>query len=137
VNEIGKDPAAAQMLNLGSYWVQLIAFIASGRCRFAGLLTVARLGMAMPINGELGLVAPVAGSVIVGINEGRGRVPTGTMLGITNIDNIIMALGAPPYWQGTESGGIVVLAISFDAASPRWHTGTGHATNDTRPETST
>ncbi len=122
---IGNNPAAARMLGIKVNRVRLVVFTAAGvLSALAGLLMVARLGTAQPSIGETWVLAPIAASVIGGVaTTGGVGSPVGAIFGaaiIGIIENVIVLFGVSPYWQGIVSGGIVVLAISFDAVSRRW-----------------
>jgi len=122
---IGNNGAAARMLGIPVDPIRTIVFgIAGFLASVAGMLMVARLGTAQPSIGEDWVLPPIAAAVIGGVTTTGGiGSPVGAILGaaiIGIIENIIVLFGVSPYWQSVVSGGIVVLAISFDALSRRY-----------------
>jgi ribose transport system permease protein len=73
--------------------------------------------------GDTWVLPSIAAAVIGGVATTGGiGSPIGAILGagiIAIIDDVTVLYGISPYWQGAISGTIVVLAISFDALSPR------------------
>ncbi len=126
---VGNSRAAAKMLGIGVERVRVAVFAAGGGlAALAGFLMVARIGTAQPSIGDSWVLAPIAASVIGGVaTTGGVGGPFGAIIGaviIGIIENIIVLFGISPYWQSVVSGGVVVLAISFDALSRR-HLGDG------------
>lgn len=124
VYAIGSNADAARMLGIRVDAIRTGAFVAAGvLAALAGMLMVARLGSAQPSIGEGWVLAPIAAAVIGGVATTGGLgSPLGAVLGaviIGIIENIIVLFGISPYWQSVVSGGIVVLAISFDAVARR------------------
>ncbi|MBB3172211.1 ribose transport system permease protein [Endobacter medicaginis] len=124
VYAIGSNADAARMLGIRVNAIRTGAFVTAGvLSAVAGMLMVARLGSAQPSIGETWVLAPIAAAVIGGVATTGGLgSPLGAVLGaviIGIIENIIVLFGISPYWQSVVSGGIVVLAISFDAIARR------------------
>ncbi len=122
---IGNNPAAARMLGIRVDAVRVAVFAIAGfLSATAGILMVARLGTAQPSIGEEWVLPPIAAAVIGGVaTTGGVGSPIGAILGaaiIGIIENIIVLYGVSPYWQSIVSGGIVVVAISFDSISRRY-----------------
>ena len=66
-----------------------------------------------------GLDAVIGGVATTGgLGSPFGAVLGAVIIGI--IEDIIVLFGISPYWQSVVSGGIVVLAISFDALGRRY-----------------
>ncbi len=125
VYAIGNNAAAARMLGIRVDAVRIAVFSAAGfLSATAGILMVARLGTAQPSIGEEWVLPPIAAAVIGGVaTTGGVGSPVGAILGaaiIGIIENIIVLYGVSPYWQSIVSGGIVVVAISFDSVSRRY-----------------
>lgn len=125
VYAIGNNAAAARMLGIRVDAVRIAVFAAAGfLSATAGILMVARLGTAQPSIGEEWVLPPIAAAVIGGVaTTGGVGSPVGAILGaaiIGIIENIIVLYGVSPYWQSIVSGGIVVVAISFDSVSRRY-----------------
>ncbi|RFD19017.1 ABC transporter permease [Komagataeibacter melaceti] len=125
VYAIGSNPEAARMLGLRVDAIRVAAFATAGfLSALAGILMVARLGTAQPSIGDTWVLAPIAAAVIGGVATTGGLgSPVGAVLGaviIGIIENIIVLFGISPYWQSIVSGGIVVLAISFDSLARRY-----------------
>lgn len=125
VYAIGSNPEAARMLGLRVAAIRTAAFATAGfLSALAGILMVARLGSAQPSIGDTWVLLPIAAAVIGGVATTGGiGSPLGAVLGaviIGIIENIIVLFGISPYWQSIVSGGIVVLAISFDALTRRY-----------------
>ncbi len=124
VYAIGSNPEAARMLGIRVNAIRTGAFAFAGfLSALAGILMVARLGSAQPSIGDNWVLAPIAAAVIGGVATTGGLgSPFGAVLGaviIGIIENIIVLFGISPYWQSIVSGGIVVIAISFDAIARR------------------
>jgi len=122
---IGSNNAAARMLGIRVDAIRVCAFAAAGfLSALAGILMVARLGTAQPSIGDTWVLAPIAAAVIGGVATTGGLgSPFGAVLGaviIGIIENVIVLFGISPYWQSIVSGGIVVVAISFDALARRY-----------------
>ena len=121
---IGNNTAAARMLGIRVDFIRVVVFAIAGLLSaMAGILMVARLGTAQPSIGEDWVLPPIAAAVIGGVATTGGiGSPIGAILGaaiIGIIENIIVLYGVSPYWQSVVSGGIVVLAISFDSVARR------------------
>jgi len=125
VYAIGSNPDAARMLGIRVNAIRTAAFATAGLlAALAGILMVARLGSAQPSIGSDWVLSSIAAAVIGGVTTtgGLGN-PIGAVLGaviIGIIENIIVLFGISPYWQSVVSGGIVVLAISFDSVARRY-----------------
>jgi len=122
---IGNNAVTAIMLGVKVDRVRIVVFAVAGLlASLAGMLMVARLGTAQPSIGESWVLPPIAAAVIGGVaTTGGVGGPIGAVLGaviIGIIENIIVLFGISPYWQSVVSGGVVVLAISFDSVSRRY-----------------
>ncbi|EHH67431.1 ABC transporter permease [Gluconobacter morbifer] len=122
---IGSNAQAARMLGIRVNAIRMGAFALAGfLSALAGILMVARLGTAQPSIGDTWVLSPIAAAVIGGVATTGGLgSPVGAVLGaviIGIIEDIIVLFGISPYWQSVVSGGIVVLAISFDALARRY-----------------
>jgi ribose transport system permease protein len=92
----------------------LSAFLAS----LAGLLTLARFGVAIPTAGQNSEMRAISAAVIGGasLSGGEGTI-LGAVLGVVLlniINNALVLLKVDVYWQTLISGVILLLAVSID-----------------------
>jgi ribose transport system permease protein len=84
----------------------------------AGLVFVARTGNAQP-SAALGIELDVITAVILGgtsLNGGRGRL-SGTFIGLVllgMVNNGLILVGVPAFWQQVVKGGILLTAVLYD-----------------------
>jgi len=99
--------------------VKLIAYtISSFAAALAGILLVARLGVAQSIGGQGYELDAIAASVIGGTSlmGGEGTV-SGVIIGAAimgGLRNGLVLLGVSAFWQQFALGAIIVLAVAFD-----------------------
>lgn len=97
----------------------LLAFTLSGLfASIAGVLVTARLGSAVP-NAGVGMELTVIAAVVIGgasLAGGRGTA-LGVLLGgllIALVNNALVLLAVPTYWQQAFIGAVILAAAMFD-----------------------
>jgi ribose transport system permease protein len=116
---IGGNETSALLTGLPVSRVKLFAYVASGLLSgLAGILVVARLGISAPTQSVGYELNVVAAAVIGGVSlqGGRGTV-AGAVLGaiiIGVLNNALVLLNVPSYWQQAFIGGIILLAALVD-----------------------
>jgi rhamnose transport system permease protein len=120
----GSDPEAARLAGIRPRRVVFAVFVVMGALTgLAALLSAARLPQVDPKEGT-GLEMQVIAAVVVGgvaISGGRGRL-LGVLLGVLllgTIGNALRFLHAPPYWERTIQGVIILVAVAADAINLR------------------
>lgn len=116
---IGSSARASRLAGVRVQRWRLVFFGLSGTlAAVAGCVTVSRTGTAEP-SANLGAELDVITAVILGgtsLAGGRGRL-VGTFLGllvIAVLNNGLILLGVPSYWQQVVKGGVLLLAVSWD-----------------------
>ncbi len=116
---IGGNEMAARLSGVPVDRVKLIAYtISSFAAALAGILLVARLGVAQSIGGQGYELDAIAASVIGGTSlmGGEGTV-SGVIIGAAIMGvlrNGLVLLGVSAFWQQFALGAIIVLAVAFD-----------------------
>ena len=116
---IGGNETAAWLAGVRVNRVQMIVFIISGAMAgLAGVLLTARLGAAVS-NAGLGYELTVIAAVVIGGASLAGGVGTayGVVLGallISFVNNALVLLYVPTYWQQTFTGAVIVIAALID-----------------------
>jgi ribose transport system permease protein len=116
---IGSNARASKLAGIRvSRWRLAFYGIAGILAALAGLVTVARVGSAQP-TANLGAELDVITAVILGgtsLNGGRGRL-FGTFLGlllIAVLNNGLVLVDVPTYWQQVVKGGVLLGAVFLD-----------------------
>jgi ribose transport system permease protein len=116
---IGGNESAARLAGVAVKRIVHIAFIISGAAAgLAGVLMTARLGAALG-NAASGYELTIIASVVVGgasLAGGRGSV-FGVLLGavlIALVNNALVLLTVPTYWQQAFIGAVIVSAALID-----------------------
>ncbi len=116
---IGGNPSAARLAGVPVYRNLMIAYIASGAmAALSGVLLIARLGAAVS-NAGVGYELNIIASVVIGgasLSGGKGTA-LGVVLGallIGLVNNALVLLSVPTYWQQTFIGGVIVAAALMD-----------------------
>lgn len=116
---IGGNEAAARLAGVAVKRIVFIAFIVSGAAAgLAGVLMTARLGAALG-NAAAGYELTIIASVVVGgasLAGGKGSV-LGVLLGavlIALVNNALVLLTVPTYWQQAFIGAVIVTAALID-----------------------
>ena len=121
---IGGNETAAILTGLPVGRVKIFVYIICGLLSgLAGVLVVSRVGVSLP-GQSLGYELQVIAAAVIGgvsLTGGRGTV-LGAVLGamiIGLIQNALVLLQVPPYWQTAFTGGIIILAAIVDILRQR------------------
>jgi ribose/xylose/arabinose/galactoside ABC-type transport system permease subunit len=121
---IGGNETAAILTGLPVARVKVFVYLVSGLLAgLAGVLVVSRVGVSLP-GQSLGYELQVIAAAVIGgvsLTGGRGTV-LGAVLGamiIGLIQNALVLLQVPPYWQQAFIGGIIILAAIVDILRQR------------------
>ena len=116
---IGSSARASRLAGVPVSRWRLAFYATSGvLAAVAGIITVARTGTAQPSQ-NLGVELDVITAVILGgtsLNGGRGRL-AGTLLGlllIGTLNNGLILIEVPAYWQQVVKGLILLAAVFWD-----------------------
>lgn len=122
---VGGNEEAARLSGINVDRVKIGVFVLSGMlAALAGVLSVSRFTVADPgtaVGEELRIIA----ACIIGgcsLRGGRGTV-IGGLLGLIFvgfINNGMILLRVPVYWQQLSMGVVLLLAVGFDTLSQRW-----------------
>jgi len=113
---VGGNREAARVTGISPARTLLLVYIISGVCgAMAGILSLARNGVAMPTAGNGYEMQTIAAVVLGGISlfGGQGRF-TGAIAGVlfvTMLRNILDASNANPYWSLCVIGGVLWVAV--------------------------
>ncbi|MFI5016404.1 MAG: ABC transporter permease [Dongiales bacterium] len=116
---IGSSAKAAQRAGVPVARWRIAYYVTCGALSaLAGLVFVARTGNAQP-SAALGIELDVITAVILGgtsLNGGRGRL-TGTFIGLVllgMVNNGLILVGVPAFWQQVVKGAILLTAVLYD-----------------------
>jgi ribose transport system permease protein len=116
---IGSNRVAAGLSGVRVKRRTMIAFVLSGFfAALAGVMITARLGSAVP-NAGVGMELTVIAAVVIGgasLAGGKGTA-LGVLLGallISLVNNALVLLSVPTYWQQTFIGAVILIAAMFD-----------------------
>lgn len=116
---IGSNRVAAGLSGVRVKRRTMIAFGMSGFfAALAGVMITARLGSAVP-NAGVGMELTVIAAVVIGgasLSGGKGTA-LGVLLGallISLVNNALVLLSVPTYWQQTFIGAVILIAAMFD-----------------------
>ena len=116
---IGGNETAARLAGVAVRKIVFIAFIVSGAAAgLAGVLMTARLGAALG-NAATGYELTIIASVVIGgtsLAGGKGSV-AGVLLGavlIAMVNNALVLLTVPTYWQQAFIGAVIIGAALID-----------------------
>ncbi|CAB1128263.1 ABC transporter permease [Candidatus Hydrogenisulfobacillus filiaventi] len=121
---IGSNPEGARVSGIDVPLHLLKVYTLSGLIAgLAGILVVARLMAASPLEGANDELNAIAAVVIGGASlfGGRGRV-LGTLIGGLVISVLVTGLviaGVQPYWQTVAIGATIILAVYIDQSQQR------------------
>jgi ribose transport system permease protein len=121
---IGSNPNAARVVGIRSNRILFASFILSGlSSALAGAILTSQLSAGDP-NAARGLELEVITAIVLGgasLAGGRGTM-WGTIIGLTTIgvlNNGLILLDVPTFWQRVAQGLMLILAVSFDATRER------------------
>lgn len=116
---VGGNAKAARVSGINVKQVKLLAYIICGATAgIAGILTAARLGVAMPSSGT-GMEFTAITALLMGgisLNGGKGN-PIGAIIGAAImgiLENALLLLSIDAYWQEAIQGAVVLIAIFLD-----------------------
>ena len=120
----GSNEKAAILSGINTKKVKILVYMSSALlASFAGILSLARFGVATPTSGE-GVELTVISAAIIGgtsLNGGEGSI-FGAVLGVillNVITNALVLLKISVYWQELISGLILIIAVTIDFANHR------------------
>jgi ribose transport system permease protein len=119
ISAIGGNETAARLAGVAVKRIVFITFIGSGALAgLAGVLMTARLGAALG-NAGTGYELTIIASVVIGgasLAGGKGSV-AGVLLGavlIALVNNALVLLTVPTYWQQAFIGAVIIAAALID-----------------------
>ncbi len=121
---VGSNEDAALLSGVNVNKVKLVAYTISGfTAALAGILLVARLGVAQSVSGQGYELDAIAASVIGGTSLMGGE---GSILGIIIgaaimgvLRNGLVLLGVSAFWQQFALGAIIIVAVAIDKLRKR------------------
>lgn len=122
---IGGNEEAARLSGINVDLVKIGVYTLSGTlAALAGVLSVSRFSVADPGTGNGEELRIIAACIIGGcsLSGGKGTV-IGGLLGLIFvgfINNGMILLQVPVYWQQLTMGVVLLLAVGFDTLSQRW-----------------
>ena len=121
---IGSNHNAARVVGIRSNRILFATFVLSGlSSALAGAILCSQLSAGDP-NAARGLELEVITAIVLGgasLAGGRGTM-WGTIIGLTTIgvlNNGLILLDVPTFWQRVAQGLMLILAVSFDATRER------------------
>ncbi len=127
---VGGNDEAARLSGINVDRVKIAVFTMSGMlAALAGVLSVSRFTVADPGSGTGEELRIIAACIIGGctLRGGKGTV-LGGLLGLIFvgfINNGMILLRVPVYWQQLSMGVVLLLAVGFDTLSQRWQMRSG------------
>lgn len=122
---VGGNEEAARLSGINVDRIKIAVFTLSGLlAAFAGVLSLSRFTVGDPGSG-LGEELRIIAACIIGgcsLRGGKGTV-IGGLLGLIFvgfINNGMILLRVPVYWQQLSMGVVLLLAVGFDTLSQRW-----------------
>lgn len=126
---IGASPLAARLAGIRTQWSVFLGFVLSAGCvALAGLIRLSQVGGASP-NAGIGFELAVVTAVVLGgasLAGGRGTM-LGTVLAVFVVgilNNGLIQLNVPSFWQEVAGGVLLVGAVTFDQLRIRLSGGT-------------
>ena len=122
---VGGNEEAARLSGINVDMVKIGVFALSGMlAALAGVLAVSRFTVADPGAG-LGEELRIIAACIIGgcsLNGGKGTVIGGLfgLIFVGLVNNGLILLRVPVYWQQLSMGVVLLLAVGFDTLSQRW-----------------
>lgn len=127
---VGGNEEAARLSGINVDRVKIMVYVLSGTlAAFAGVLSISRFTVADPGAGTGEELRIIAACIIGGcsLRGGKGTV-LGGLLGLIFvgfINNGMILLRVPVYWQQLSMGVVLLLAVGFDTISQRWQARSG------------
>ncbi len=117
VYAVGGSPTASRLAGIRVQRYLLAVFVVSGLCAaVAGVMLVGQTGTAQPTEGSVGLELTAITAVLLGgtgLTGGTGSV-LGAVLGVlvlSTLDNGLLLIGVPSFWQEVATGGLLLVAV--------------------------
>ncbi|MHB1594879.1 MAG: ABC transporter permease [Streptosporangiaceae bacterium] len=120
---VGGSDQASRLAGIKVQRYILSAFLLSGLCvAIAGVMLAGQTGTAQPTEGSVGLELTAITAVLLGgtgLNGGTGTV-LGAVLGVlvlSTLDNGLLLLGIPAFWQNVATGVVLMIAVLLQDVS--------------------
>jgi ribose/xylose/arabinose/galactoside ABC-type transport system permease subunit len=120
---VGGSDQASRLAGLKVQRYMLAAFLLSGLCvAIAGVMLAGQTGTAQPTEGSVGLELTAITAVLLGgtgLTGGTGTV-LGAVLGVlvlSTLDNGLLLLGVPAFWQQVATGVVLMIAVLLQDVS--------------------
>lgn len=117
VYSVGGSSVASRLAGIRVQRYTVLVFLISGLCAgVAGVMLVAQTGTAQPTEGTVGLELTAITAVLLGgtgLAGGTGTV-FGAILGVlvlSTLDNGLLLVGVPAFWQEVATGGLLLTAV--------------------------
>lgn len=122
---VGGNEEAARLSGINVHRVKLGVYTLSGLlAALAGVLSISRFTVADPGTGMGEELRIIAACIIGGcsLRGGKGTVIGGLfgLIFVGFINNGLILLRVPVYWQQLSMGVVLLLAVGFDTLSQRW-----------------
>jgi ribose transport system permease protein len=129
VYAVGGSQQASRLAGINVQRYIFMVFLVSGVCAaIAGVMLAAQTGTAQPTEGSVGLELTAITAVLLGgtgLAGGTGTV-LGAILGVlvlSTLDNGLLLLGVPSFWQEVATGVVLMIAVAlqdFSGHRARW-----------------
>ena len=123
VYAVGGSQQASRVAGINVQRYLFTVFLLSGLCAaIAGVMLAAQTGTAQPTEGSVGLELTAITAVLLGgtgLNGGTGTV-FGAILGVlvlSTLDNGLLLLGVPAFWQEVATGVVLMIAVLLQDVS--------------------
>lgn len=123
VYAVGGSEQASRVAGIKVQRYILSAFLLSGLCvAIAGVMLAGQTGTAQPTEGSVGLELTAITAVLLGgtgLTGGTGTV-LGAVLGVlvlSTLDNGLLLLGVPAFWQEVATGVVLMIAVLLQDVS--------------------
>lgn len=121
---IGSNAEASRLSGVNVRFYTMLCYAVSGlMCGFATLVNMIRLMAVDPTTGGGLEMDAIAAAVIGGVSMagGKGTLP-GTFIGVllySFLRNALNLLGINPFWQGTVTGVVIIVAVLAESIASR------------------
>ncbi|HEX6449238.1 MAG TPA: ABC transporter permease [Trebonia sp.] len=123
VYAVGGSEQASRVAGIKTQRYLLSVFVLSGLCvAIAGVMLAGQTGTAQPTEGSVGLELTAITAVLLGgtgLTGGTGTV-LGAVLGVlvlSTLDNGLLLLGVPAFWQEVATGVVLMIAVLLQDVS--------------------
>ncbi len=121
---IGSNREASRLSGINVKMYTMLCYVVSGlMCGFAALVNMIRLMAIDPTTGSGLEMDAIAAAVIGGVSMagGKGTLP-GTFVGVLLycfLRNALNLLGINPFWQGTITGAVIIVAVLAESIASK------------------